>query len=194
MTGLTSLCVYCGSSSTVDPVFLKAATTLGRALGERGITVVYGGGRVGLMGLVADAAISAGGVVIGVIPAFLRRLEVGHGGVTELIVVETMHERKRIMADRADGFAILPGGFGTLEEFFEVLTWRQLGLHDKPIFIVDIDGYWRELDAVLEGIITRGFAKPSTRRNWHTVDGIGGLLQAMEHAGPATIASRTELT
>src|SRR3954452_11924612 len=129
------LCVYCGSSGAVDRQYREAATELGARLGAAGIGLVYGGGRVGLMGLLADAALAGGGEVIGIIPSRLRDAELAHLGATELVVVESMHERKRRMAEQADAFAVLPGGIGTLDEMFEILSWKQLGLHDKPILL-----------------------------------------------------------
>jgi uncharacterized protein (TIGR00730 family) len=139
------LCVYCGSSPGVDPRYREAARALGGGLAARGIELVYGGGRNGLMGLVADAVLAGGGKVTGVIPLHLQNRELAHVGLSELLVVDSMHERKRVMAERADAFAVLPGGIGTLDETVEILSWRQLGLHDKPIYVVDIAGYWSPL-------------------------------------------------
>jgi len=140
MPQIRSVCVYCGSAGAVDPRYRAAADELGRSVAAAGIKLVFGGGRIGLMGIAADAALAAGGHVTGVIPASLRDAELAHSGLSELVVVATMHDRKRVMAERADAFAVLPGGIGTLDETFEILTWRQLGLHDKPIFLVDIGG------------------------------------------------------
>src|SRR5436190_18581207 len=145
MPQIRSLCVYCGSSSAVDEKYRAAATELGASLAAAGIELVYGGGGVGLMGLLADAVLAGGGRVIGIIPGALRDAELAHEGASELVIVGNMHERKRLMAERADAFAVLPGGIGTLDETFEILTWRHLGLHDKPIYIVDVAGYWRPL-------------------------------------------------
>ena len=169
MQRILRLCVYCGSSDAVDRQYREAASELGASLAQAGIELIYGGGRVGLMGLLADAALAAGGVVTGIIPARLRDAELAHEGATELIVVDSMHERKRVMAERADAFAILPGGIGTLDEMFEILSWKQLHLHEKPIFIVDIGGYWAPLRALLDHIVARGFARPE----------IGALLQVV---------------
>ena len=142
-----SVAVYCGSRLGDAPSFADAARELGRLIGSEGATLVYGGGRVGLMGVVADAALTAGGRVVGVIPQALMDREVGHRGLTELHVVQTMHERKQLMAERADAFVALPGGIGTLEELYEVWSWQQLGYHDKPVSLLNVDGYY---DALLE--------------------------------------------
>jgi uncharacterized protein (TIGR00730 family) len=160
MQPIRRVCVYCGSSGAVAPHFRQAASELGRALAGAGIGVVYGGGRVGLMGLLADAALAAGGTVTGIIPDRLVAAELAHPGLSELVVVDSMHARKREMAARADAFAILPGGIGTLDETFEILSWRQLGLHDKPILIVDVAGYWAPLRALLDHLVAHGFARP----------------------------------
>ena len=173
------LCVYCGSSGAVAASYRDAASELGRCLAGAGIGLVYGGGRVGLMGLLADAALAAQGRVTGIIPARLRDAEVAHRGVTELVVVDSMHERKRLMAEKADAFAILPGGIGTLDEMFEIVSWKQLQLHHKPILLVDIGGYWAPLRALLDHIIDKGFARPRTRRLLHVVPSISALMAAL---------------
>jgi uncharacterized protein (TIGR00730 family) len=155
----SSLCVFCGARFGTDPGSRDVATQLGQMLAHKGIAMVYGGGGVGLMGLVANAALKAGGRVVGVIPRFLLQREAGHPALTETVVVETMHERKLQMFERADAFVVLPGGIGTLEELFEVLSWRTLGLHTKPIVIVDQGGYWQPLAALLRGVVEGGFAE-----------------------------------
>ena len=142
-----SVAVYCGSRVGDSPAFAEAARTLGTLIGQSSATLVYGGGRVGLMGTVADAVMASGGQVVGVIPQALMDREVGHAGLTELHVVQTMHERKQLMAERADAFISLPGGIGTLEELYEVWSWQQLGYHDKPVALLNVDGYY---DALLE--------------------------------------------
>jgi uncharacterized protein (TIGR00730 family) len=142
-----SVAVYCGSRFGDRPAYTDAARDLGRLVAERGGCVVYGGGRVGLMGVVADAALAAGGRVVGVIPQALMDLEVGHSGLTELHVVQNMHQRKQLMAERADAFVAMPGGIGTLEEIYEVWSWQQLGYHDKPVALLNVAGYY---DALLE--------------------------------------------
>lgn len=143
MNKLNSVCVYCGSNFNGDPELRKAIKQLADVLVKQNIKMVYGGGSVGVMGVIADDILQAGGTVTGVIPQFLMDKEVGHKGVTEMIITENMHQRKQKMADLSDGFIILPGGFGTLEEFFEVLTWLQLGLHNKPIGVLNVNGFLR---------------------------------------------------
>ena len=155
----SSVCVFCGARFGTDPAGREVAQRLGELLAQEGITMVYGGGGVGLMGLVANAALKAGGKVVGIIPRFLLQREAGHPALTETVVVETMHERKLAMFERSDAFVVLPGGIGTLEELFEVLSWRTLGLHTKPIVIVDQGGYWQPLAALLRGVVERGFAE-----------------------------------
>ena len=154
---LKSICVYCGSSLGTRPVYLEAAQAFGRALVEAGCSLVFGGGRVGLMGTIADAVLEAGGRAVGVIPQLLLEKEVGHTGLSELHVVADMHERKKMMADLSDAFVALPGGAGTLEELFEVFTWAQLGYHAKGIGLLDIDGYYRPLVSMLEHTVNEGF-------------------------------------
>jgi hypothetical protein len=152
-----ALAVYCGSRFGDSTAFVDAAKALGRLLGQRGHTLVYGGGCVGLMGAVADATLAAGGSVVGVIPQALMDREVGHRGLTELHVVQTMHERKQLMAERADAFVALPGGIGTLEELYEVWSWQQLGYHDKPVALLDVAGYYEALVAFHATMHARGF-------------------------------------
>jgi hypothetical protein len=152
-----SLCVYCGSREGDHPAFGAAARALGRAIGRRGWRLVYGGGRAGLMGQVADAALAAGALVVGVIPQALMGRELGHSGLTELLVVDTMHERKRLMAEHSDAFLALPGSIGTLEELFEVWTWLQLGYHDKPVALLNAAGYYDSLLAFLDQCVDHGF-------------------------------------
>ncbi len=152
-----SICVYCGSRHGVDPAYTAAARALGQAIGSRGWQLVYGGGKVGLMGEVADATLAAGGRVVGVIPASLEKLEVGHRGLHELHVVPTMHLRKHMMAERAHAFIALPGGIGTLEELYEVWTWRQLGYHDQPIGLLNVNGYYDALLRFMAHTVDQGF-------------------------------------
>ena len=152
-----SLCVYCGSRPGNSPEFTALAQQVGTWIGRHGGQLVYGGGRTGLMGIMADAALAAGARVIGVIPKALVEKEWAHTGCTELHVVENMHERKRIMAEHADAFLALPGGIGTLEEFFEVWTWRQLGYHDKPVGLLNLDGFYDSLLTFLASAVTSGF-------------------------------------
>ena len=187
-----SVCVYCGSSSRVDPRFKAAAHDLGTALARAGIQVVYGGGRVGLMGIVADAALAAGGRVVGIIPEHIQALEVDHTGLTELHVVDSMHTRTRMMVERSDGFVVLPGGLGTLDELFEILTWKQLRLHDKPIVVVDVDGYWRPMLAMLEDMITAGFVRPEHRALLRVVAGVDAVTAALAGAPEPQVDPRTK--
>ncbi|CAK0772565.1 Cytokinin riboside 5'-monophosphate phosphoribohydrolase [uncultured Gammaproteobacteria bacterium] len=179
MESLRSVCVYCGASTRVNAIHKEAARRLGTILGGRGIELIYGGGRVGLMGILADAALAAGGRVTGVIPEHIQSLEVGHTGLTNLIVVETMHERKRAMIDRANAFVVLPGGFGTLDETFEILSWKQLRLHDKPMVLVDIDGYWGPLVALIDHVVDQGFAQPGNRRMFTVVSQVEDVIDAL---------------
>jgi uncharacterized protein (TIGR00730 family) len=154
------VCVFCGSSPGANPAYRADAVCLGKLLGEAGLGLVYGGAQAGLMGALADAALDHGGEVIGVIPRGLAGIEVAHQRLTNLILVETMHERKALMAREADAFVALPGGFGTLDEFFEILTWAQLGIHAKPCVLVNTAGYYDHLLTFLQGAIDRGFVKP----------------------------------
>ncbi len=181
------LCVFCGSSSGKDPGYAADAAALGTMLAERGIGVVYGGGQVGLMGTVADAALAAGGEVTGVIPEHLMRAEIAHHGLTELHVVADMHERKATMARLSDGFLALPGGAGTLEELFEVWTWAQLGLHTKPVGMLDVRGYYSRLAEFLDHTVTEGFLNHATR-DLVTIDpDPHTLLEALTHHTPTPI-------
>lgn len=163
MMNLKSLCVYCGSNFNGDPQLKEAVNQLAKVMVQNQIKLVFGGGSVGVMGLIADAILAEGGEAIGVIPQFLMDKEVGHKGLTEMIVTENMHQRKQKMADIADGFLILPGGFGTLEEFFEVLTWLQLGLHKKPIGVLNINGFYNPLFAQMDVMVEQRFLKPINR-------------------------------
>jgi len=156
---LKRVCVFCGSSAGADPAFTHAATEVGGVLAQRGLGLVYGGGNVGLMGVLADAALTAGGEVIGVIPQALLAKEVAHSGLSQLRVVASMHERKAMMAELSDGFVALPGGIGTLEELFEVLTWNQLGLHAKPCAILNVAGYYDHLLTFLEHATSERFVR-----------------------------------
>jgi hypothetical protein len=151
------VCVFCGSSSGARPSFAAAAGALGAGLARRGIGLVYGGGSIGLMGVVADAVLHGGGSAVGVIPRGLYSAEIAHAGLTELRVVSGMHERKAVMASLADGFVALPGGLGTFEELLEMLTWLQLGIHRKPVALLDVDGYWRGLRTLLDDAVAAGF-------------------------------------
>lgn len=192
MEHIESVCIYCGSSLGHDGRFRDGAASLGRRMAEAGITVVYGGGNIGLMGVVADAALSAGGRVIGVIPQDLKHAELAHPGLNELVVVASMHERKRAMFERADAFVALPGGPGTLDEIIEIITWRQLRLHGKPIIIVDDGGYWKPLVHLIDHSIAHGFARDSVRRLFTVVPGPEDVLPTLARWAPAPIADRPE--
>ena len=170
------ICVFCGSAHGNDPIYTAAARELGRSLAERGIEIVYGGGRVGLMGELADAALAAGGRVLGVIPQRLRDLEVAHSGLSELFVVDTMHARKAMMAHLSDAFIALPGGFGTLEELFEVVTWCQIGYHQKPVGILDVAGYYAPLLRFLDHAEASGFIRDIYRPILQHADDLEALL------------------
>jgi uncharacterized protein (TIGR00730 family) len=163
LSPLRRVCVYCGSSFGARPAYGEAAVALGRLLAGVGIGLVYGGGGIGLMGAVADACLAAGGEVIGVIPRSLATADVAHAGLSELRVVESMHQRKAQMADLSDGFVALPGGLGTLEETAEALTWSQLGIQRKPVVLLDVEGYWQLLLAFLDQAVAEGFVPPATR-------------------------------
>jgi uncharacterized protein (TIGR00730 family) len=186
----SSLCVYCGSRFGTDPAYREMATGLGELIARKGITLVYGGGGVGLMGLTANAALKSGGKVVGIIPTFLLKREAGHPDLTETVVVETMHERKLEMFDRSDAFIILPGGIGTLEEFFEVLSWRTLGLHTKPIVIIDQGGYWQPLEALLKSIVDGGFADRGHLDHVVFVKSVADVLPALEAMPPGKVAEK----
>ena len=177
------VCVYCGSSAGDDPRFAATARAFGAALARAGIGVVFGGGRVGLMGAVADAALAAGGEVIGVIPRFLEEREVAHSGV-DLRVVESMHERKQLMSELSDAFVALPGGVGTLEEFFEIVTWVQLALIDAPCILANVDGFYDSFLALIDGAAAKGFITPHNRAIVASYDNLDeivrGLLEAVE--------------
>ncbi len=184
MTAIASVCVFCGSSTPPDPRFADLARQLGSLLARRGIDLVYGGGSVGLMGVIADAALAAGGRVIGVIPAGLFSREVGHSSLTELHEVGSMHERKQLMYDLSDGFVALPGGLGTLEELAEVTTWSQLGLHAKPVVLLDVDGFWDPLAAQLDRMVAVGLLKPSNRELIQRAAAPGDALAVLAAAKP----------
>lgn len=184
MPSINRLCVYCASNPGRDPAFAAAAAELGALLADRRIGVVYGGGSVGLMGVLADSVLAAGGDIIGVIPHHLEDREVGHAGLTEKHVVASMHERKQLMADLADGFVALPGGFGTLEEVFEVLTWSQLGLHRKPIGLLDVAEFYTPLLAFLDHAVDVGLLRPQHRASIVPIDGVADVIEALEAWSP----------
>ena len=184
---MKSVAVYCGSSSGNQPLYTQQAQAMGEELAQRGLTLVYGGGRVGLMGAVADATLAAGGRVIGVIPKFLADKELAHTGCTELHVVETMHQRKLLMADLADGFVAMPGGFGTLEELFEVLTWGQLGLHGKPVALLNVAGFYNSLLSLLDHMVGQELLRLENRRQVLQNANVPALLDAMSAYRPVRL-------
>ncbi len=181
---MKSVAVYCGSSSGNKEEYTQQAQAMGRELARRGLTLVYGGGCVGLMGVIADAVLAEGGRVIGVIPQFLADKEVAHKGCTELHVVETMHQRKLLMADLADGFVAMPGGFGTLEELFEVLTWGQLGLHRKPVGLLNTLGFYNSLLGLLDHMSAEAFLRSENREQVLQNTDAAALLDAMASYQP----------
>ena len=188
MSAPLSVCVYCGSRDGASPAYARAATAVGGAIARRGWQLVYGGGRAGLMGRVADAALAAGGRVVGVIPRTLMDREVGHAGLTELHVVDTMHQRKRLMAERSDAFIALPGGIGTFEELFEVWTWRQLGYHDKPVGLLNVEGYYDALLGFLGQTVTGGFVAPQQHALLEVASDAETLLEVIGRLAPRATA------
>jgi len=184
MSTLRSVCVYCASSSRGPENHKTAARQVGRLLAENNIRLIFGGGHVGLMGLTADAALAAGGEVTGVIPTFLRDLELAHDGCDEMIVTDSMHSRKEKMAELSDAFVILPGGLGTLDEAFEIITWRQLRLHDKPIVVLNLDGYWQPLQTLIDQIAAKNYMRPTDAPLFQMVDRVEDILPALRVAPP----------
>lgn len=181
---MNSVCVFCGSASGAKPLYAEAARDLGRALAERNLALVYGGGRVGLMGVVASAALAAGGAVVGVIPHALSAKEIAQEDCTELIIVNTMHERKALMADRAGAFVALPGGYGTCDELFEILTWAQLGIHRKPVALLNVNGFFTPLLAWLDHVVAEGLLRPKHRELLLVADTVPELLAALANWAP----------
>jgi uncharacterized protein (TIGR00730 family) len=187
---VASLCVYCGSHVGHEPAHRQAAARLGAILAERKIELVYGGGGIGLMGVLADSALAHGGRVIGVIPAHLQEFEVQHGGLTELIIVGSMHERKRVMFERSEAFLVLPGGMGTLDETIEIITWKQLRLHSKPVVLIDNVGYWAPLLRLFEAVAATGFSNPDSMDLFTVVGSVEDALDAVARsAAPAAPAA-----
>ena len=189
---MNRLAVYCGSATPADPAYLALARDVGRTLAERGIGVVYGGGRLGLMGAIADAALAVGGEVIGVIPQALVDAEVAHRGLTELHVVETMHQRKQAFTDLSDGFVTLPGGTGTMDELWEALAWAQIGYHAKPVGLLNAGGYYDGLVAFWEKMAAVGFLRPQHRGLLIVAATLGELLDRMAAFEPAVPITRTK--
>ncbi|MGB0575826.1 MAG: TIGR00730 family Rossman fold protein [Alphaproteobacteria bacterium] len=177
---IQSVCVFCGASPGGSAAYRSAATALGTLFGENSVQLVYGGGGSGLMGIIADSVLESGGKVIGVIPDYLKERELGHQRLTRLEVVSSMHDRKRRMFDLADGIVVLPGGVGTLEEALEVITWKQLGMHNKPIIILNVQQYWQKLDELIAATIEHGFAAPPTRDLYELVGSTSEVLPTLE--------------
>jgi uncharacterized protein (TIGR00730 family) len=185
---MRSLCIFCGSSPGIGLAYRDGAIAMGQAIARRGLTLVYGGGAVGLMGVVADAALEAGGEVHGVIPEALKRKEVGHAGLTRLDVVDSMHTRKARMAELSDGFIALPGGIGTFEEIFEIWTWGQLGIHEKPLGFLNVAGFYDGLAGFLDHATAQGFMKPGHRAMAATSTDPDALIDALAAWRPTTQA------
>lgn len=175
----SSVCVFCGAQNAVAQNHLQLAYDFGKDLAKNSMQLVYGGGDCGLMGKVANGALDGGGKVVGVFPRSLGRIEVEHQGLTQMFLVDSMHERKQIMYDHADAFVVLPGGFGTLDEMFEVITWRQIGIHKKPVLIYNHEGYWDALEGLMAHMIAHKFAKPETREFYTVHHSKSDLYQAL---------------
>jgi uncharacterized protein (TIGR00730 family) len=193
MKSIRSLCVFCGSRVGADPAYAAGAERLGRGLAERGVRLIYGGGSIGLMGVVMQSVLDHGGEVTGVIPEFLMRREVGNPALTELVVVDSMHERKQRMFELSDAFAVLPGGLGTLDETIEIITWQQLRLHAKPIGLLSIAGYWQVYEALIDRIVDQGFADAGIRDLFIVEEDVESLLGALEDRAYAQAADSRRL-
>jgi uncharacterized protein (TIGR00730 family) len=180
-----SVCVFCGSAPGARPNYSRAAEDLGRALARKGMTLVYGGGRLGLMGIVADAVLEAGGRVIGVIPRMLIERELAHPNLTRQHVVNTMHERKTLMAEMSDAFVGLPGGMGTFDELVEIVTWAQLGLHAKPVILANVENYFAPLYGMLDYAVQERFVTPESRARWRNADTVPQVMEILTKEGLA---------
>jgi uncharacterized protein (TIGR00730 family) len=180
MKNINSLCVFCGSRFGNDPAYEQTARELGAVMADKGIRLIYGGGGIGLMGVVANAVMENGGEVIGVIPKFLDEMEVGKLDITKLIITNNMHERKSKMFELSDGFISLPGGLGTLDETFEIMTWKQLKVHSKPVIILDVAGYWSELSALINALISKGFADQRIKGMYHIVGNTAEVFATLD--------------
>jgi uncharacterized protein (TIGR00730 family) len=176
-----SVCVFCGASNNVNKKFLDIGAEFGKILAKRNVTLVYGGGDCGVMGAVANSTMKSNGHVTGVFPVSLRNIENEHQSLTEIIIVNTMHERKQCMFERSDAFVVFPGGFGTMDEMFEIITWKQLQLHHKPIVIFNYQHYWDPLIALMNSIIDNGFAKPETAGYFNVVDRVEAILEVLNY-------------
>ena len=186
MTSIHSLAVFCGSRVGVDPIYAKSGRMLGEGLGRAGIRLVFGGGRIGIMGVVADAVLAAGGKVLGVIPEFLTQYEVAHENVSQMVVTDSMHTRKRRLYEESDAFLVMPGGLGTFDEAFEIITWRQLRLHDKPILMCNVAGWAEPLVATIDHAIAQGFADPGSRQLFEVLDDVPAVLERLKTLRPGT--------
>ena len=180
MTAIQSLAVFCGSRVGINPAYAEAGRALGHGLGKAGIRLVFGGGRIGIMGVVADAVLAAGGKALGVIPEFLTQWEVAHEHVTQMVVTDSMHTRKRRLYEESDAFLIMPGGLGTFDEAFEIITWRQLRLHDKPILLCNVAGSVDPLVATIDHAIAQGFADPGCRKLFEVIEGVAAVLERLK--------------
>lgn len=192
MTKIKSACVYCGSSSTSNPLYDAPTIDLGQSLAKSGITLVYGGGSPGLMGKVANSCMDAGGKVIGIIPDHILKLEVRHNQLTELHVVDNMHTRKMMMAEKADAFVIMPGGLGTLDEAFEIMTWKYLGVHNKPIIIANIDGYWDPLIALIQHMHNNNFLREDHMKTFTEAKSVQEVMNLLLSAEKSLIPMHPE--
>jgi len=186
MSEIKSLCVYCGSSINVDDDFKDAAKKMGEILAKSNIRLVYGGGKAGLMGIIADSVMKNGGEVLGIIPSHISDREIQHTSLTELIIVESMHVRKQMMVDNSDAFLVLPGGVGTLDETCEIITWRQLGIHDMPIIIGNLKDYWTPFLSMIDHIADEGFMRQDDKKTFQVVDSIDDVMDAIERAPKET--------
>ncbi|TGK89425.1 TIGR00730 family Rossman fold protein [Leptospira bourretii] len=186
MNQIKNIAVYCGSAPGFDPKFMTAAYELGESLATQNIGLVYGGASVGLMGAVANGCLSKNGSVTGVLPTFLKKKEIEHGGLGKLILVDTMHERKRVMFDLSDAFIVLPGGFGTMEEFFEIITWSQLGLHRKPVVLLNWNGFYNPLIQMFQTMVESGFLKKENMNLVLILDKTKDLLSHLQNYSPST--------
>ncbi|WP_199152744.1 TIGR00730 family Rossman fold protein [Chromobacterium sp. ASV23] len=191
---MKSICLFCGSNKGARPEYEAAAREFGRTLAEQGITLVYGAGNIGLMGVAADAALAAGGRVVGVIPEFLKAKEVAHLGLSELHVTETMHQRKALMAELSDGFVALPGGFGTFDELFEILTWAQLSVHNKPVGMLDVGGFFKPLQAMVDRAVEEGFVPAGNLNLFQRSESLPALLDWMREYRPQPVPKWLDLS
>lgn len=182
MKEIKSICVYCGSSINVDDDFKDAAREMGKILADNNIRLIYGGGKAGLMGIIADSVMENGGEVIGIIPSHISDREIQHTALTELHIVESMHIRKQMMVDYSDAFLVLPGGVGTLDETCEIITWRQLGIHDMPIMIANLKGYWTPFLSMIDNIVSEGFMREDDKNTFMVVDTLDDVLQKFADA------------